>query len=49
LMAQRLLKLIHEPNRYAAFSKDASETAQMFSLVNCATNYETLYARLVKA
>jgi glycosyltransferase involved in cell wall biosynthesis len=49
LMAQLLLKLIHEPDSYTAFSKNASETAQMYSLVNCVINYETLYSRLAKA
>lgn len=49
LMVQRLLKLIHEPDSYVAFSAKASESAQTFSLANCTTSHEALYARLAKA
>src|ERR1019366_7249827 len=49
LMVQRLLKLIHEPDSYVAFSEKASESAQTFSLPKCATSHEALYARLAKA
>jgi glycosyltransferase involved in cell wall biosynthesis len=49
LMVQRLLKLIHEPDSYVAFSKKATESAQIFSLANCVTRHEALYARLAKA